>query len=229
MQPLKSLAMFSLLLPALLLADHIEIGSRPMNDEATAQIGARKTTEGAEEEDALLETAGYVFDRYPPIFYSSSHHRLVQIVVRDNGEYTLELEDGSIWKISNYDATKALHWQINDPLSLTQNNRWFSRHDYRIINKANGTTIEASLFLGPVLNGEYSRYIISINHTRKEIILNDSTLWDVSYLDGSIFKDWALNDYIIIGTNSNTSIWDTADDAILINVNMNNCVRAKQY
>lgn len=228
MKILKRVAMFSLLLPTILFADNVAVGSRPMSEEAAEQVEKeRGKKESAEEEEQ--ETASYVFDRYPPVYYSSSHHRLTSVTILDNNECTIELEDGSVWKISSYDESKARHWKLDDPLTITQNNRWFTKYDYRIINKANGTSLEANLFLGPALLGEYSRFIIGIDHIQREILLSDNSHWEISCLDSSIFKDWAIDDYLIIGTNSNTSIWDSSSDAILINVNMNNCARAKQF
>ena len=201
-----------------------------MSEEAAVQIEAEKAkamAEGSEEE--TLETAGFIFDRYPPVYYSNSHHWLVAVTVLDNDKYTLEFEDGSVWKINHYDGKKTLNWRANDPLTITQNNRWFASHAYRIINKSNGASVEADLFLGPIELGQYSRFIVGVDQSRREVFLSDNTHWEVSYLDSSIFKDWAVNDYIIIGTNSNTSIWDSGSDAMLINVNMNNSLRAKQF
>jgi hypothetical protein len=229
---LKSLTLLTILAPTLLLAEaenHVAIGTRPMSEEAAAQIEAEKVQQPTDEEEGTLETAGFIFDRFPPVFYSNSHHCLKAVTLLDHNQYTLEFEDGAVWKINSYDGMKALNWRDHDPLTITQNNRWFSKYTYRIINKANGTSVEANLYLGPSVNGEYSRFIIAIDHSRKEIMLSDNTHWEISYLDSSIFRDWALNDYIIIGTNSNTSIWDSGSDALLINVNMNNATRAKQF
>lgn len=234
MKLMNLIVAISLIVPSLMFSQeqkHVEIGSREMSEEALGQIESRKrdSDDLAEEENGEIESAGFVFDRYPPVYYSSSHHWLSAVTVLDNSEYTLELEDGSIWKISSYDGVKALNWRANDPLTVTQNNRWFSRHEHRIVNKSNGTSVEATLYLGPVELGEFSRFIVGIDYVKREILLDDSSCWEISYLDSSIFKDWALNDYIIIGTNSNTSIWDSGSDALLINVNLNNSSRAKQF
>lgn len=232
MKSLKAFLLVSLIFPSFFLAEdqHVPTKTRPISEEAQAQIEAQKgKKEMADEEDEILETAGNIFDRYPPIYYSSAHHWLNAVTILDSGEYTLELGDGSVWKISSYDGSKALNWLIQDPLTITQNNRWFSKHDHRIINKANGTSVEATLFLGPIELGQHSRFIIGIDYNRREILLNDNTQWEVSYLDSSIFKDFALNDYIILGTNSNTSIWDSGSDALLINVNMGTSARGKQF
>lgn len=206
---------------------HIAIGSRPMNEEAALQTEMRKTQQI--EEEGPIESAGFIFDHYPPVYYSNSHHWLAAVTVLDNNQYSVELEDGSVWKINSYDGFKALHWKANDPLAITQNTRWFSKHNYKIINKSTGSSVEASFFLGPVKRGQYSRFIIAVDHPRREIMLSDNTHWEISYLDAAIFKDWALNDYIIIGTNSNNSFWDSGSDALLINVNMNTSTRAKQF
>ncbi|PIS02854.1 MAG: hypothetical protein COT85_02140 [Chlamydiae bacterium CG10_big_fil_rev_8_21_14_0_10_42_34] len=221
-----------LISPMLLLAEgenRAVVGSRPMSEEAAKQVNAAKPPAANEDESFESQTAGYIHDQYPPIYYSNSHHWLASISINDSDQYELELEDGSVWKINSYDGSKALNWRSNDPLTITQNNRWFSRHTYRIINKSNGTSAEANLFLGPILRGEFSRFIANIDHSKREISLNDNTYWEISYLDTAVFSDWDVNDYIIIGTNSNVSFWDSGSDVLLINVNMNNSVRAKQF
>lgn len=212
MKALKIAKLLFLFLPLLIFSEN-------------AQVGMREVSDAIEIERAA---SGYVFDRYPPIYYSNSHHHLVLVTILDNGDYTLELEDGSVWKISMYDGKKACNWLVGNPLTITQNNRWFTRYDYRIVN-TDGSSVEANLFLGPVLLGKNSRFIVGIDPYKRELLLSDNTHWEVSYLDKAIFEGWACNDYIILGTNSNTSVWDSSSDAILINVRMNNCARAKQF
>lgn len=217
MTMLKLAAFAALLIPTLLVADedpnHIAFGSRPISEEAAA-------------EDSL-EAAGFIFDHYPPVYFSTSHHWLAAVAILDNDKYTLELEDGSVWKVNSYDGSKALHWRSNDPLIITQNTRWFSNSNYRIINKSNGSSLEANPYLGPIKDGPYTRYIVSIDFDRREIQLSDNTHWEISYLDTIAFRNhWALSDAVIIGSNSG---WDSSCEAILINVNVNHFVRAKQF
>ncbi len=231
MKMIKILSLIALIAPMLLLADgeehHVAIGSRPMSEEATAQIEMEKEKQQPpQEEEGVMETAGFFYDALPPIYYSNSYHWVAAIKL-DNGKYALELEDGSHWKISNYHASTALNWLSTDLLTITQNNSLFKRN-HQILNNSNGTAIEATLFLGPLELGQYSRFIIWIDYFSRRITLSDNTSWEVSYLDYSIFKDWAINDYVIIGSNSET-FWDSSSDALLINVNMNNHARAKQY
>ncbi|HSX10374.1 MAG TPA: hypothetical protein VLF94_01470 [Chlamydiales bacterium] len=224
----KTFALLALIVPTLLLAqedaEHVVVGSSPMSEEAAEQIAAEKAKMAEEAES--VATSGFVFDRYPPVYFSNSHHWLVAIQVLDQDKYALELEDGARWKINAYDGSKALNWRANDPLTITQNTRWFSNYSYRIINKSTGSSVEANLHEGPIENGSYTRYIMAIDYDRREMTLTDNTHWEVSILDALVFKNWPLSHAIIIGTNSG---WDSSYEALLINVNKNNCVRAKQF
>jgi hypothetical protein len=56
--------------------------------------------------------------------------------------------------------------------------------------------------------------------------MGEKTHWDISSGDASMLREWAPNDYVIIGYNSG---WDSSCECILINVNMNSTVRAKQF
>jgi hypothetical protein len=56
------------------------------------------------------------------------------------------------------------------------------------------------------------------------VSLEDNSSWKVADDDGFILEEWEANDTIIIGSNDS---WFSAYDTILINVNMNNYVRAK--
>lgn len=230
MKRLNLLALITLLVPTLLMAqdeeNHVAVATRPISEEATAQIEVEKVKNATtEEEEGPVESAGFFFDRNPPIYFSNSHHWLTAVTILNNNQYTLELEDGSVWKVKSYDGS----WRANDPLIITQNTGWFATHKYKIHNKNTKTYTEADLFLGPLELGAYSRFVIAIDHNRREIMLSDNTRWEISRLDYSIFKDWATNDYIIIGTNDIYSFWDSGSDTLLINVNMNTSARAKQF
>lgn len=206
-------------------ADHLPVGARAMSAEAAAQIQNRKE-EGKDQRGYACSKearSGFFFDRYPPVYYSSCVHWLAAVSAFGD---SVECEDGSVWKINSYDGYKALNWRASDPLLITQNTRWFSSYSYRIINRNTGSSIEANLFLGPIKNGEFTRYIIAIDPVHGDILLNDNTHWTVSGYDSYVFRDWAVNDAVIIGYNSG---WDSSCESILINVNMNNFIRVKQF
>lgn len=162
------------------------------------------------------------------ILFGSSPHRLASVTPFENEEYELALEDGSIWKISSYDGEKATGWRSNDPITVTQNNRWFSRHSYRLINDASGVAVEANLFQIPDPYGPHSRHIVGIDCDRKEVLLSDNTVYNISFLDASVIRGWTNHHFIIIATNSNVSFLDSGKDILLINASTNDSVRAKK-
>lgn len=201
--------------------ERIPVGSREKSPEAIAQMEKQK--EHLDKSCNKTARSGFLFDRYPPVYYSANIHWLVGVSAFGD---SVELEDGSVWKVNSYDGYKAVNWRSSDPLLITQNTRWFSSYNYRIMNQNTGTSIEANLFLGPIQNGEFTHYIVAIEPMRRMIMLNDNTHWEVCSYDASIFRDWAVGDAVITGYNSG---WVSSSEGILINVNMNNFIRVKQY
>jgi hypothetical protein len=174
---------------------------------------------------AELETAGFIFNRYPPLFLSKSPHWLVEVKQIDNGDYLLQLEDGSWWRISNYDGNYALTWKENDPLTLTQNHRWRSSYDYLLVNQVSNSHVEANLQGEPQKDGPYTRTISQLSADHKEIQLSDHTRWEISSLDTSVAENWDASHTVIIGSNSD---WDSTCEGMIVNVTLKTCVRAKQ-
>lgn len=100
------------------------------------------------EEERSLEGAGFIFDRYPPVNFSAPAHFFVSITVSGNEDLFLTIEDGSTWKINQYDNDKVRSWRENDALLITENQRWFSNYSHRIIHKDTGSYVEANLLNG---------------------------------------------------------------------------------
>lgn len=181
-------------------------------------VGERPTEKKQKESSSSFFT-----NAYPSAYFPLGMHCLLSVSAFGD---SLDIEDGSRWKISPYDAAKVASWGSQDPLIITQNHDWFSSYNYRIINHANGGTLRANLQLGPFKNGPYTRYVQSINTLLGEIVLNDLTRWQVSILDVSALKEWYIHDAIIIGYNSG---WDSDCQGLLINVNKNEHIRAAQF
>src|SRR5579872_4860788 len=163
------------------------------------------------------------FDSYPSVIFSSMPHWLIG--TSSLGD-SIEIEDSSIWKINGYDSYKALSWRSNDPLLITQNTRWFSSYNYKIVNQATGSSLEANLIIGPLQFGALTKTIAFIDWHMGEIVLTDLSRYQISCYDISVFSNWQINDAVIVGYNSG---WDSNCESILINVNMDNFIRAKQF
>lgn len=139
---------------------------------------------------------------------------------------SIEFGDGSIWGISSLDTHIISTWGIGDPLVVSPNYQWLSYFRYYITNKKTGTYVQANLTLGPIPFGPFSHWIMGVDLVSSLLYLENGTIWRLSSEDLSTYYNWSQNDTIIIGGNTS---WGASFDHILINVNMNNFVRAKQY
>ena len=167
---------------------------------------------------------GFVFDAYPLPHAPHATHRIAFIATSGD---SIELEDGSIWKIGRYDWQKGSYLHLRDLVTITQNNRWFSYSPYRIIDQRTGLSLEAELARGPLYP---SLAIETIDREAGTILLanteGEKTVWEVSQSDRALFANWTSNDPLIIGQNSD---WDQSCKGLLINATLNHSIRIKQY
>lgn len=149
-------------------------------------------------------------------------------------ENIVKTKDGSEWIFDKTEAHIVFNWRQDDHIIVSPKGRWFwgSNYSYVLTNKDRGTSIDVNLFLGPVAYGERSNWIIGINHNNNQIFLIDGlgkrTTWEISSIDRGLFKEWEINDTLIIGQNDSWYWWLSSYNHILINVNMNHYVRARQ-
>lgn len=183
-------------------------------------VGERATKFNGEMQEGGSKS---IFSQYPPVYYPPAVHCLKSVSVLGD---SVEIEDGSVWKISSFDADKVRYWKSTDVILITQNHSWFSKYKYKLVNETIGSSLEAKLHLGPSKRSEYIRYVIETDIRDGIAILNDGTRWKVSSLDKHLFKEWELNDAVIIGYNSG---WDSDCQGLLINVAMNQPIRAEQF
>ena len=115
---------------------------------------------------------------------------------------------------------------MGDPIAITPNHSFLSEYNYYVVNKATGSYVAADLILGPIAFGSYTHWIIGMDYTSGHVYLENGSTWTISSNDLFIFNDWAINDTIILGSNDS---WFSCYDNLLINVNMNNYVRARKY
>lgn len=174
--------------------------------------------------ELIKETASsHRFWGAPSIRYGVAEHRLVGISGLD---HSIELEDGSTWSISPRARNIVARWRQESPILITQNLSLLSIYNYKIENTDTGESIAANLFLGPLKNGPYTRYIVEIDDYCSYLVLNDNTRWEVSYWDTSFLSEWKIGDCVIIGYNST---WESTSAGLLINVSLNRNIRAQQF
>jgi hypothetical protein len=214
----------------------VVVGERPMNDEDRTKMKEQREESPIEESTSQDQSNSQGHqNRYQAkaprmgekkeFSYSSTsayaHHWLVSAT--PDGSIA-ELEDGSNWKLApNYSV---FNWRVGDSMVITPNHSWLSDYNYYIINKFTGSYVAADLVLGPVAFGPYTHWIIGVDYAAGHVYLENGSTWTIPSNDGYVFKDWAINDTVIIGANDS---WLSSYDCILINVNMNNYVRARTY
>lgn len=212
-----------------LAADNAPVGIRSMSNDVLNERNATKEREQASDSEetpateATEETAGCYNCDCSSIYFPNFCHRIVVLSVFGD---SVGIEDGSIWQVSPFDTDLVHCWCADDVVTITQNRHWFSSYQYRIVNKNNGASIAVNLSLGPIIDGEHSLQITNIDHYNDLLVLSDRSQWKISSRDRYLFSEWTLGDYIILGVNSG---WDSSCPFILINSNMNNHLRAKQY
>lgn len=156
-------------------------------------------------------------------YYPVNSHWLTSIA--DNN-FSIEIEDGSHWEVSSSDAFILRRWRRNDPLVITPNYNWLSSYDYYITNKTDGSYVKANLYVGPIDHGPYSHWIVNIDYFGGHVYLENQMVWCVNPQDIYVLRDWVINDHVILGVYDS---WFSSYDHILINVNMDDHIRVKQY
>ncbi|NGX38293.1 MAG: hypothetical protein K1000chlam2_01466 [Chlamydiae bacterium] len=149
-------------------------------------------------------------------------------------ENIVEIEDGSEWIFDKNDAHVLRNWRASDTIVISPKGNWLwsSNYAYVMTNKDLSSSINVNLMLGPIAFGPRSTWIIGLDDNLGQVyVLNgqgDRTVWEVSHTDLYLFKEWQHDDTLIIGENDGWLWWFSAYNCIIINVNSNHFVRARQ-
>ena len=224
--------------------EHVGVGSREMDPTEREMIEQQRAQE---HEDTVANTEGQQIlrrianklkeaDSAPqfslaprqmfkaeltPVSYAWNCHTLAGF---DN-RY-LSMEDGSKWEFPSTDVCTLRWWGLGHVLVVSPNYSWFSSFDYYISNQNTGTYVTANLFDGPVAFGPFSHWIVDIDYIGGHIYMENQMIWCANPSDMSIVRNWKKNDHIILGTYSS---WFSSYDTVLINVNMDDHIRAIKY
>lgn len=225
--------------------EHVAVGSKGLDEKARAELQARRSKEegqkpSSQEETGLPEVKGANLKsdfmlapaRMGEMTLSAVNYvtalpvpaHMLKSVAIDSS--SVEFEDGSHWSISPYDSYVLAGWYLGDQLTVVPDTSWFSSYSYYITNKATGTYVRADLTVGPLSFGPNSNWITGIDGLR-HIYLQNGSIWCVDPRDIYLVSGWAINDHLIIGQEGDS--WFHKGGFILINVNMDEYVRANPY
>jgi hypothetical protein len=233
--------------------EHVAVGSRPMDSEMLKKIEEQKLQEAYESNvtkepecglQPQVRKATFQSSGTSPFRLASARAFLPQLSLAN---YPLschwltwksvdlrhiKIEDGSAWAIAPNDFYIVNGWRFDDPLFITPISNWFISEQYYIMNRSNNTYVKANLVDGPITFGPYSHWIQSVDPIEGHVILENQSIWCIDPQDIYILSDrrnsneWAPNDHIIIVLHDSRF---SDYDHVLINVNMDNRVRARPY
>ncbi|NGX45286.1 MAG: hypothetical protein K940chlam2_00431 [Chlamydiae bacterium] len=231
--------------------DNVLINSRPMSPEQSKLMKAKRIAElqsGTQIEAEEMETqlSGLIIpikwqncgipssdDMICSTASSYSPH-LYHWVDSFPAQNVLKLEDGSEWSFSVDEAYIARSWRGGDTVVISPKSSWFWSYDYSYVltNKSLGSYIDVNPFVGPVAWGPYTVWVAGIDYTLGQVYLvngqGERSTWVINSSDIYLFKDWAVNDTILIGDNDSWLWWFSSYNHALINVNMNHYLRARE-
>ncbi len=230
--------------PQDVLANAEEEQSEPLNASCFAQTegeaGLQPLFQGFKKDCATPKGPWHqksaFFTSSPTVYAGSVHH----VMFKAAGGYTLELEDGSIWAVSDADAPYIVSpipghaWEPwHDVILVPDNIPWYayfwkdqdfytSYGSFRLINLSvkGHNTIQIAMKMGPFYDRPFTRWIQAIKYDTMEIRLNDGSHWVVHSSDWDVFRLFQPNDTIIVGTNDGWSSYSFPN--MLNNVNMYN-------
>ena len=228
--------------------ENIVVNSRPLSPqkkmlmEKNRQEELERTAELEEEDFELTSLMIPIKDKdfitlasqsipQTPTIASSSLYHWIDYFPQDN---IVKTEDGAEWVFDKNDNYIMHTWRSGDAIVISPKGRWLwgSNYAYIMTNKTLGTSVDVNLFLGPIAFGSYSTWIIGIDQNNGQVYLlngqGERTIWEISNVDLYLFKDWEVNDTLIIGQNDSWLWWFSSYNHILVNVNMNHFVRARQ-
>ncbi len=163
------------------------------------------------------------------IFFPMDHH-WIEAFPSSN---IVKLEDGSEWNVAANEAYIIQSWRTGHQIVISPNYGWFTSYSYYLTNKSTNTYVQVTPFLGPVAFGMYTHWIVGMDFNAGHVYLTNGkgerTTWFISTTDAYLFKDWKINDCVIIGRNDSWMSAFSAFENILINVPMNHHVRARQF
>jgi hypothetical protein len=229
--------------------ENVNVNSRPLSQEKQQQMQSSRMSESEEASDEAYEYRVELSTLIIPIkdkdfvtLASSQPNQMGSVVnlslyhwiesfPQDN---IIKTEDGAEWIFDKNDNYILRTWRPSDTIVVSPKGRWLwgSNYSYVMVNKDLGSSIDVNLFLGPVAFGNFSTWIVGIDQNNGHIYLlngmGERTVWEISNVDLYLFKDWEVNDTLIVGQNDSWFWWFSSYNHILINVNMNHFVRARQ-
>lgn len=175
------------------------------------------------EQEEIAQAEDLSFDsHYLPPTYLPPTYYYTQAVAYDGS--SLELNDGSVWSVDNWNRNAVLNFDSSDPLFLTPNTGWWSKGGYLLVNETRGVRIPVVYTQPPLLNTPYSYQIADLDYANRIISLtNGQTIfrWEIKNSDFPLFARFKVGDYVLLGRMTGFQSWKNHPHTdLIINIAM---------
>lgn len=216
---------------------HAALNSRPLSEEKknemeemrAKEFEAIQKEESAQTSPHLSQLAKARHQTAASIFPLHCH-----VIANFLSGNTIELEDESKWSVNTNDYYIFRNWRVNDVVVISPKVNWFgfSNYAYVMTNKNIGTSVDINPFDGPLVFGPHTRWIVGMDYNQGHVYLinglGERSTWMISSKDMYLFRNWKINDAVIIGdSDEHIGWWFSYYHHILINVEMNHYVHAR--
>ena len=139
----------------------------------------------------------------------------------------IEIENGSVWKVSPFDTNKTRAWCAGDPIVITQNSSWlwFSEFAFVFHNMRTYQSVEVNITAPPHSDSTKNHWIQTIDLLSGIIELENAKFWGIHSSDLSKVQAWEEDDWIMVGMNDGWS--SLKHPEILINARTRDFIRVR--
>lgn len=116
----------------------------------------------------------------------------------------IQLDDASRWSIHSYYREMVRYWTQSDVVFIKPKSSWFSMYSYVLQNRSRNQLAEVNFtnfehYAPGVAN---ARWVFKIDPYKKQIELNDKSVWQVNTSDYTIFPKYNIGHRVIVGVNN---------------------------
>jgi hypothetical protein len=148
----------------------------------------------------------------------------------------IRLGDGSEWTFNPSDLYIIRSWRVGDKLDMCPKTNffWSSDYSYVITNRSqpNSTSLDVNPSLGPVRFGRFSVWVQGIDNANRHLFVTtgegEKTTWVIHKNDETFFRNVVVNSHLIIMNNADIFWWFSPFNRILVHVEFNQQLHARQ-
>lgn len=184
---------------------------------ATDAVSKEKENSVEEFSELLSCTESLFYDPAEDYLYKIQNSAYYHLVAFSDTGDIVQLHDASKWIVNPSHRHLVLYWVQSDDIFIKPCASWFSPYKYVLYNRTTRQAAEVNLMSPPLLMGDATLRVVSINSYACLIELSDRSIWKIDSLDYN-FSYWQIGSRVLVGVNNG---WRAASfPHILINADV---------